>query len=484
MRVGGVLEDHSLIEVVDPAREERISVFEAFGEAQIEAALADAHAAQLQWRAVPIADRAASLRRAAEVLRAHGDEWAQLITREMGKPISEAKAEIAKCAHCCEFYADHGESFLEDRRIDTDAELSYVAYEPIGVVLAIMPWNFPFWQALRFAAPALVAGNGAILKHSPNVSGCALAIEALFAEAGFPTGLFRTVLVADAVVGEVTTRLIEDPRVAAVTLTGSERAGAAVGAAAGRALKKSVLELGGSDPLIVLADANVALVAAHAVRGRFLNAGQTCISPKRLIVDAAIVDEFEQRLTEAVAALKVGDPLDPTTQVGPLARADLVDQLERQVERSIAAGARVLHGGTRVERPGYYFAPTVLTDVTADMPVFREEVFGPVAAVIRAADEQHAIALANDTPYGLGASVWTQDAERGVRVGRELRSGSLFVNGIVASDPRLPFGGIGRSGYGRELSSEGIREFVNARTIWVGASPPSTGTAGRDGLPR
>jgi succinate-semialdehyde dehydrogenase/glutarate-semialdehyde dehydrogenase len=471
--VAGVADGLDVIEVIDPAREERVGVYEPFDEAQLEAALADAHAAHRRWRHESPADRAALLRRAAEVLRVNASEWAPLITREMGKPIGEAHAELDKCAACCEFYADHAEGFLTGRRIETDAQMSCVAYEPIGVVLAVMPWNFPFWQAIRFAAPTLAAGNGAILKHAPNVSGCALALESLFAQAGFPAGLFRTVLVADAVVGEVATRLIEDPRIAAVTLTGSERAGAAVGAAAGRALKKSVLELGGSDPFVVLDDADVAAVVAQAMRGRFLNGGQTCISPKRLIVDAAIADEFERRLADAVAALAVGDPLDPATQVGPLARADLLDQLDRQVQASVAAGASVLAGGARLQRTGWFYAPTVLSGVTPDMPVFREEVFGPVAAVTRADDEDEAVALANDTAYGLGASVWTADAQRGLRVGRRLRSGSLFVNGIVASDPRLPFGGTARSGYGRELSAEGVLEFVNARTIWVGPHPTS-----------
>jgi succinate-semialdehyde dehydrogenase/glutarate-semialdehyde dehydrogenase len=457
-----------VIETANPATGEPLASHTPHSDAEIEAALAQAHAAHRAWRDVPFPRRATVLRRAAALLRDGRAGHAELITREMGKPIAESEAEIDKCAWGCEFYAEHAEAFLADRMIESTAERSFVAYQPVGVVLAVMPWNFPFWQVLRFAAPALMAGNGAVLKHSPNVSGCALAVEALLRDAGAPEGLFRTLLVEEPDVPAVTARLIEDPRIGAVTLTGSERAGASVGAAAGRAIKKSVLELGGSDPFVVLADADVAATAAMAARSRFLNGGQSCIAAKRFIVLDGVADEFRARFAEAVGALRIGDPLDRGTDVGPLARADLLDALERQVEESVAAGATVVCGGARLDRPGWFFAPTVLTDVTPEMPVFRQETFGPVAAVVRARDEDHAVELANDTAYGLGATVWTRDVERGARLGRRIESGALFVNGVVASDPRLPFGGTKRSGYGRELSAEGIREFANVRTFWLG----------------
>jgi succinate-semialdehyde dehydrogenase/glutarate-semialdehyde dehydrogenase len=457
-----------VIETANPATGEPLASHTPHSDAEIDAALAQAHAAHREWRDVPFPRRAAVLRRAAALLRDGRAGHAELITREMGKPIAESEAEIDKCAWGCEFYAEHAEAFLADRMIESTAERSFVAYQPVGVVLAVMPWNFPFWQVLRFAAPALMAGNGAVLKHSPNVSGCALAVEALLRDAGAPEGLFRTLLVEEPDVPAVTARLIEDPRIGAVTLTGSERAGASVGAAAGRAIKKSVLELGGSDPFVVLADADVAATAAMAARSRFLNGGQSCIAAKRFIVLDGVADEFRARFAEAVGALRVGDPLDRGTDVGPMARADLLDALERQVEESVAAGATVVCGGARLDRPGWFFAPTVLTDVTPEMPVFRQETFGPVAAVVRARDEDHAVELANDTAYGLGATVWTRDVERGARLGRRIESGALFVNGVVASDPRLPFGGTKRSGYGRELSAEGIREFANVRTFWLG----------------
>ena len=462
---------------VNPATGEELASFAGHTTAELDDALAGAAEAQRAWATTSFAERRRHLEAAARLLREDRDGLARLATLEMGKPIAEARAEVDKCAWSCEFYAARAEGFLADEPVETDALSSYVAYQPLGVVLAIMPWNFPWWQVLRFAAPALMAGNGALLKHSPNVPRCALAIEELFARAGFPEGLFRALLVDDASVTEATGRLLADPRVGAVTLTGSERAGAAVGATAGRALKKCVLELGGSDPFLVLADADLALAAEAAARARFLNGGQSCIAAKRFIVEEPVADEFEQRFVDAVAALPVGDPLDPATRVGPLARADLLDALERQVEASVAAGAKVLCGGARLDRPGWYYAPTVLAGVTRDMPVFTEETFGPVAAMVRAADPEAAVELANDTPYGLGASVWTRDLERAQRLGRRVESGSLFVNAVVASDPRLPFGGVKRSGYGRELAAVGIREFTNIRTFWVqpaDAAPPAT----------
>jgi succinate-semialdehyde dehydrogenase / glutarate-semialdehyde dehydrogenase len=452
---------------VNPATGEELAGFPEHTAEELEAALAEADAAQRAWRLTSFAERRRHLEEAARLLRDGRAGYARLATLEMGKPIAEAEAELDKCAWACEFYAARAERFLADEPVATDALASYVAYQPLGVVLAVMPWNFPFWQVLRFAAPALMAGNGALLKHSPNVPQCALALEQLFARAGFPAGLFRALLVGDAAVAAATGRLLADPRVGAVTLTGSDRAGAAVAATAGRSLKKCVLELGGSDPFLVLADADLAVAAEAAARARFLNGGQSCIAAKRFIVEAPVADEFERRFVDAVAALRVGDPLDPATRVGPLARADLRQALERQVEASVAAGARVLLGGHRLDGPGWFHAPTVLTGVTPDMAVFREETFGPVAAVVRADDERAAVELANDTPYGLGASVWTRDLERAQRLGRRVESGSLFVNAVVASDPRLPFGGVKRSGYGRELAAVGIREFTNIRTFWV-----------------
>ena len=462
---------------VNPTTEEELATFEEHPAEELDRALAEADAAQQAWRRRSFGERARVLLEAARLLRERRPEYARLVTLEMGKPIAEAEAELDKCAWNCEFYAQQAEGLLADELVETQAQASYVAHQPLGVVLAIMPWNFPFWQVLRFAAPALMAGNAALLKHSPNVPQCALAIEQLLTAAGAPAGLFRTLLIGDASVGEATERLITDPRLSAVTLTGSERAGAAVGAAAGRALKKCVLELGGSDPFIVLADADLPNAAEQAVRARFSNAGQSCIAAKRFIVEQSVAEEFERRLVDAAAALPVGDPLDPATRVGPLARADLRDTLERQVEESLVKGARVLLGGQRLEGRGWFFAPTVLAGLGREMPVFQQETFGPVAAVVRAEDEEEAVELANDTPYGLGASVWTNDPERGRRLGRQVQSGSLFVNGIVASDPRLPFGGIKRSGYGRELAAVGIREFTNIRTFWVqaaGTPPPTT----------
>ncbi|HVL31837.1 MAG TPA: NAD-dependent succinate-semialdehyde dehydrogenase [Solirubrobacteraceae bacterium] len=459
------------IATVDPATGEPLERYGEHTADEIGRAIAAAHDAQARWREAPFDERAAVLHAAASLLRERRDDYARLITAEMGKPLGEAAAEIEKCARTCDFFADEAEGFLADRVIETGAQDSRVTYEPLGVVLAIMPWNFPFFQVVRFAAPALMAGNAGLLKHSPNTSGCALAIERLLADAGLPTGLFCALLVGDAAVGEVMPTIIEDPRVAAVTLTGSERAGTAVGAAAGRALKKSVLELGGSDPFIVLDDADVAAVAGMAARARFQNGGQSCIAAKRFIVAEPVADEFVERFAAAADEIVVGDPTDPATRMGPLARADLRDALDEQVRASVDRGARVLCGGRPLDRPGFFYAPTVLADVTPDMPVFGEETFGPVAAVVRAADEDQIVALANDTQYGLGASVWTSDVERGLRVGRRVRSGALFVNAIVASDPRVPFGGTKRSGYGRELAAEGIREFVNVRTVWVGAKP-------------
>ena len=457
----------SAVTTCNPATGEPLTGYAAFSEADVDAALDRAAAAQAGWSALPFGDRAAVLRRAGELLRAEVDELALLVTQEMGKPLAEARAEVEKCATACDYYAEHAGDFLADEPVTTSADRSWIGYEPVGVVLAVMPWNFPLWQVLRFAAPALMAGNAALLKHSPNTTGCALAVERVLAASGAPQGLFTALVVAEPDVPAVTTRLIADPRIGAVTITGSERAGRAVGAAAGDAVKKSVLELGGSDPFVVLADADLPAVAAMAARGRFLNAGQSCISPKRLIVDASVADEFTRLLVAEVAQLVVGDPEAPGTDVGPMARADLLDGVHAQVEASVAAGARLLVGGHRIERPGFFYAPTVLAGVRPGTPAYDEEIFGPVACVVVAEGEDDAVRIANDTRFGLGASVWTADPERGLAVARRIRSGAVFVNAIVASDVRMPFGGTRASGYGRELAAAGIREFVNVRTWWV-----------------
>ena len=459
-----------VLQSVNPATEEVLETFEEFTPRQVDTALQQAHEAFRRWRTTSYSQRAAGLQAAARILRQQKARYAELITAEMGKPITEAEAEVEKCAWNCEFYADNGAKFLADEPVQTSAERSYVAYEPLGVVLAIMPWNFPFWQAIRFAAPALMAGNGALLKHAPNVPRCALAIEQVFREAGFPEGLFRTVLVGATATAAISQQLIDDERIRAVTLTGSDRAGSQVAAAAGRALKKTVLELGGSDPFVVLADANLPAAAELAARSRFQNTGQSCIAAKRFIVVEAVAEEFEQRFREAVARLPVDDPRKRDTRIGPLARADLRDNLERQVQASVAHGARVVLGGRRLPTRGYFFEPTILTGVDPQLPVFREETFGPAAAVIRAKDEEAALDLANDSVYGLGASIWTRDLERGQRLARQVESGAVFINGMVASDPRLPFGGVKRSGYGRELAAVGIREFTNIQAIWVALS--------------
>jgi succinate-semialdehyde dehydrogenase/glutarate-semialdehyde dehydrogenase len=415
------------------------------------------------WRSTSFATRSAALRAAAARLRAGRDRYALLMTEEMGKPIAQSEAEVEKCAWACEYFAEHGERFLASERIATDASLSEVRYEPLGVVLAVMPWNFPFWQALRAAAPALMAGNAMVLKHASNVPGCALAIAEVFRDAGLPDGVFTTLLISSSRAES----LVEHPTIAAVTLTGSEAAGTALASRAGAALKKTVLELGGSDPFVVLADADPVAVAAQAVAARTINNGQSCIAAKRFIVAATLAERFEIALAERTRALRVGDPRDRATEIGPLARPDLVAELDRQVRGSVAGGARLLAGGTRLERPGFYYAPTVLADVRPGMPAFDEETFGPLAAVTPARDEDEAIALANRSRFGLGASVWTADSGRGAAVAGRIEAGQVFVNGPVKSDPRLPFGGVKRSGYGRELSAAGIREFTNLKTVWV-----------------
>jgi succinate-semialdehyde dehydrogenase/glutarate-semialdehyde dehydrogenase len=392
----------------------------------------------------------------------------------MGKPLAESRAEVDKCAVGLEFYANHAHTFLADEVYETSADRSWVSYEPLGVVLAVMPWNFPLWQVFRFAAPALMAGNAALLKHSPNTTGSALACQEILSAAGLPDGLFTTLLVAEADVAATTERLIADPRVGAVTITGSERAGSAVGSIAGREIKKSVLELGGSDPFVVLADADLPRVASLAVKGRFLNAGQSCISPKRFIVESAVAEDFIRLVVDKTRKLTLGDPEGPGTDVGPLARPDLRDGITVQVRAAIEAGATLLCGGKpRDDLGGFFYEPTVLTNVTPGMSVYAEEVFGPVATIITVGNADEAVRVANDTPFGLGASVWSADIDAAVGVGKRITSGACFINAVVASDARMPFGGTKRSGYGRELAAPGIREFVNVRTWWALDEPPA-----------
>jgi succinate-semialdehyde dehydrogenase/glutarate-semialdehyde dehydrogenase len=448
---------------INPADGNTLGEFDACTDAELEAALAAAAAAAPHWRQQALVERAALVQRAAVVLRQRAEELARLMTLEMGKPIREARAEIEKCAWVCEYYAGEGAAFLADEPVESDAGRSFVAWQPLGSVLAVMPWNFPFWQVFRFAAPALVGGNTGLLKHASNVPQCALAIEAVLADAGFPAGVFRTLMIGSSRVAGV----IADPRVQAVTLTGSEPAGRQVAATAGSYLKKTVLELGGSDPFIVLEDADLELAVEQAVTSRFLNTGQSCIAAKRFIVVEPVADAFVERFRAAVEALGMGDPLDEANRLGPMARADLREELHRQVEESIAQGALAVTGCRVPSGPGAFYPPSILDRVGPGMCAWSEELFGPVASIIRVADEAEAVRVANDTEFGLGGSVWTRDSDRGERIARQLECGCAFVNGLVKSDPRLPFGGVKHSGYGRELSILGIREFLNAKTVWI-----------------
>ncbi|MFC7154001.1 NAD-dependent succinate-semialdehyde dehydrogenase [Halomarina halobia] len=449
---------------VNPATGEELEPIEEHTAEEVDEAVTRSAEAYAEWSGRPMEERQKLLSGAADVLRENVDEYAEIMTREMGKPIAGARSEVEKCAWACDHYAERAGEYLADERIGTEPHAeAFVSYEPLGPVLAIMPWNFPFWQVFRFAAPTLTAGNTGLLKHASNVPECALAIEDVFREAGYPEGVFQSLLVGSDLVNDV----IEDDRVAAVTLTGSERAGRAVGKAAGEQLKPSVLELGGSDPFVVLDDADVEVAAAVGARTRTLNSGQSCIAAKRFIVVDEVYEAFLEAFVREMEALTVGDPMDEDADVGPQAREDLMEDLHEQVQATLSEGATLQTGGEPLDREGFFYPPTVVTDVPRDATMSCEEVFGPAAAVYGVGGEAEAIDLANDSHYGLGGSVWTEDLHRGKRVAREIESGCVFVNELTKSDPRLPFGGVKDSGYGRELSEKGIRAFVNAKTVWV-----------------
>ena len=461
------------ISTINPATGKNLRTFEAFSDAQVNEALDRGVAAFQKHRRSTFADRATRMREAARILNAECRELGRLMTIEMGKPIKAAIAEAEKCATACTYYADNAEKFLADQPVTMEGGKSWVAFQPLGVVLAIMPWNFPFWQVFRFAAPALMAGNVGLLKHASNVPQCALAIEDVFRRAGFVEGAFQALLIGSDKVESI----IADPRVAAVTLTGSEGAGRSVASAAGKNLKKSVVELGGSDPFIVMPSADIDAAISTAVMARMINNGQSCIAAKRFIIHETIYDQFLKKFVAGVSAVRVGDPLDEKTELGPLATSAIRDELDQQVKASAAAGAKILTGGTRLDREGFFYAPTVLADIPANAPAARDELFGPVASVFKAKDINDAIRTANGTTFGLGASGWTRDdAERNQFVA-EIESGLLFINGMVVSDARLPFGGVKHSGFGRELGEFGIREFVNIKSVRVMNAAPEKKTA-------
>jgi succinate-semialdehyde dehydrogenase/glutarate-semialdehyde dehydrogenase len=451
------------LDSVNPATGETIKTYDELTPQQTTAAIEDAYAAWKAWRKTPFAERARPMKKAAAILRERKEEFAKLMALEMGKPLKQGIAEAEKCALGCDYYADHAEGHLAPEIVKTDASKSYIAFEPIGVVLAVMPWNFPFWQVFRFAAPALMAGNAGVLKHASNVPGCAMAIEEVFVQAGFPQSVFRTLLIGSRQVKAV----IEHPLVAAVTLTGSTPAGKAVASQAGAALKKTVLELGGSDPYIILEDADLDYAVNTCATSRLINSGQSCVNAKRFIVVEPLAAAFTEKLVAAMKARKVGDPLADGVEVGPQSRTDLRDDLHKQVVDSVAKGAKLLLGGEIPPGKGSFYPPTVLADVKPGMPAYNEELFGPVASIFSARDEADAVRIANDSIFGLGAAVFTKDVARGERIARELEAGCTFVNTLVASDPRLPFGGIKESGYGRELGTYGIKEFVNMKTVYI-----------------
>ena len=451
------------IQSINPTNGQVIKEYQELTLNEIDQKLDRSYSSFLDWRETGFDHRASLMLKVAQLLKNDARQYGQIITYEMGKPITQSVAEIEKCAAACEFYAEHAEEFLANRPVATDAQTSYVRYDPIGPVLAVMPWNFPFWQVMRFVIPTLMAGNVGVLKHASNVPECALEIEKVFLEAGFPEGAFTTLLISSGPVAQV----IKDERIRAVTLTGSEPAGKKVASCAGESLKKSVLELGGSDPFIVLADADLDIAAEAAARSRLINCGQTCISAKRFIVHQSVADDFVEKFQASLSSVKVGDPMKEDTEVGPMARTDLRQQIHKQVLRAVEEGSTLVMGGTIPRGRGFYYPVTLLTGVEAGMAIAEEETFGPVASVTVVENDDEAIEFANDTDFGLGASIWTADLERAHDMVRRVEAGAVFVNGLVKSDPRLPFGGVKSSGYGRELSEEGIREFVNIKTVWM-----------------
>jgi len=458
------------IATINPTTGETVKTFEELTAAQIETKLQLAAGTFQTLRHTAFADRARSMTRAAEILETEKNAFGRLMTTEMGKPLKAAISEAEKCAWVCRYYAENAERHLADEVVKTNAQRSYIKFQPLGPVLAVMPWNFPFWQVFRFAAPALMAGNVGLLKHASNVPQCALAIEDTFRRAGFPEGAFQTLLIGS----DKVEHILKDARVVAATLTGSEPAGASVATIAGKEIKKTVLELGGSDPFIVMPSANLKEAVTTAVKARTINNGQSCIAAKRFIVASEVYDEFERGFVDQMKALIVGDPFEEKTDIGPLATPQIVKDLDEQVQKAVASGARVLTGGKRLDRSGNFYEPTVLVDVDPATEVSCEEIFGPVAMLFRVKNIDEAIRLANATPFGLGSAAWTNDAKEQQQFIDELQAGSVFINGMVASDPRLPFGGVKHSGYGRELAEFGIREFVNIKTVWIGESKAST----------
>jgi succinate-semialdehyde dehydrogenase/glutarate-semialdehyde dehydrogenase len=451
------------IATMNPATGELIRKFDELSDAEIQRKIELAAATFESYRKVPLSERARLLKRAADILERDKEKFGRMMTLEMGKTLRSAIAEAAKCASACRYYAENGAKIIADQVVETSARRSFIRYLPIGPILAVMPWNFPFWQVIRFAAPALFAGNVGLLKHASNVPQCALQIEDLFLEAGFPEGCFQTLLIGSKKVDAV----LNDPRVVGATLTGSEQAGVQVGISAAKRIKKVVLELGGSDPFIVMPSANLDAAVATGVEARCINNGQSCIAAKRFIVAESIADEFERRFVSRMESLRVGDPFDEKTELGPLVNAESVDSLQADVMKTIDAGGRLLTGGKKLDRPGNFYPPTVLTEVPENSPAYREEFFGPVASIFRAKDIDDAIRIANDSRFGLGASAWTQDEGERERFINELQAGMVFINKLVASDPRIPFGGVKQSGHGRELGELGIREFMNAKTVWI-----------------
>jgi len=451
------------IQTINPATGKIEKIFKEHSSNQVMIMIDAANDAFLKWRKTDFFFRASLMKNAAQILRNQKEHYGKILTLEMGKPITQAIAEVEKCALVCEYYSDNTEKILREEIVQTDASQSYVRFDPLGIVLAVMPWNFPFWQVFRFAAPALMAGNVCMLKHASNVPMSALAIEEIFMKAGFPKNAFKTLLISSSQVKEI----IDNPFVRAVTLTGSEPAGKDVAALCGSKLKKTVLELGGSDPFIVLNDANIDEAVKTAVTARLINNGQSCIAAKRFIVVEKVYNEFEKKFVNAMMKVKIGDPMNKEIELGPIAREDLLNELDAQVKQSVKKGAKILCGGKRINREGFYYEPTILSNLSKGMPAYDEEIFGPVASLIKAKDEDDAINIANDSQFGLGASLWTSNITKAKVLAVKIESGSVFINGMVKSDPRLPFGGIKNSGYGRELSHYGIKEFVNIKTVWI-----------------